>query len=404
MIAADHPERFRIFDEAWEILHAGRTLINTDASAWKKYGAMALQRYGVQPTESVARQVCLKLHAAQAQGAGAAIDKVQAEVLPLYLGLYEWAAGGFPHFTLCPDFFHAVAVTDFGDPTPEPLYMPFNSFTLSFPKTADLGMASRAFVYRIPSITPGGPEDFSYGQCKLDWRIYRATLMTEPTIITQWPIGMTRAELLDTDALAKTLSEHMIAVVNIRLREGSDSAVMRTTMEIDEILRPFGQKQKQKILGEILNESNYETPSLDSSGGKRAGAWDDIDDASKGQTSRLRLLLANVMSYIESAGPLPAVARKNGAEAAAVERIHKVQPNFEVGRVVKLDGNTRRALTLGAGDVAKWRLMQKFMVRGHWRNQVHGVGRALRRRQWIAPFYKGPDNVAEALSRTYEVA
>lgn len=29
------------------------------------------------------------------------------------------------------------------------------------------------------------------------------------------------------------------------------------------------------------------------------------------------------------------------------------------------------------------------MVRGHWRNQVHGAGRALRKLLWIQPFYRG---------------
>lgn len=33
----------------------------------------------------------------------------------------------------------------------------------------------------------------------------------------------------------------------------------------------------------------------------------------------------------------------------------------------------------------------QFIVRGHWRNQAHGPGRALRRMQWIQAFWKGPE-------------
>jgi hypothetical protein len=31
------------------------------------------------------------------------------------------------------------------------------------------------------------------------------------------------------------------------------------------------------------------------------------------------------------------------------------------------------------------------LVRGHWRQQPHGTGRALRRAQWISPFWRGPE-------------
>lgn len=34
----------------------------------------------------------------------------------------------------------------------------------------------------------------------------------------------------------------------------------------------------------------------------------------------------------------------------------------------------------------------QWIVRGHWRNQAYGVGRALRRPKWIAPYTKGPDD------------
>jgi hypothetical protein len=34
----------------------------------------------------------------------------------------------------------------------------------------------------------------------------------------------------------------------------------------------------------------------------------------------------------------------------------------------------------------------QWIVRGHWRNQAYGAGRALRRPKWIAPYTKGPDD------------
>lgn len=44
----------------------------------------------------------------------------------------------------------------------------------------------------------------------------------------------------------------------------------------------------------------------------------------------------------------------------------------------------------------------QFLVRGHWRNQSHGKGRALRRRQWIEPFWKGPEE-SRVLLRTHVI-
>lgn len=43
----------------------------------------------------------------------------------------------------------------------------------------------------------------------------------------------------------------------------------------------------------------------------------------------------------------------------------------------------------------------QFLVRGHWRNQAYGAGRALRKTIWIEPFWKG-DETARVLLRNYK--
>lgn len=40
---------------------------------------------------------------------------------------------------------------------------------------------------------------------------------------------------------------------------------------------------------------------------------------------------------------------------------------------------------------AAWKLKNKFIVRGHWRNQACGKGRTDHRLTWIEPHWKGPD-------------
>lgn len=260
------------------------------------------------------------------------------ETIPFYGALYQWALYGCPHFSLTPDFFNAIALTDFGDPSDDPLYMPFHAFTMSFPPSDFLDGASKLMVYRLP-------KSFTDAQARihtLEWKLYRATLLKDTPIFTQWTIGMTRRELND------------------------EAADMDANVP-GKGIRP-------------LDEEELALP------------------------MRIRTLLANVMSYVESNGPLPTEARaRRGAAAAPVERVHSERPVYDIGRTVKLDGGLRKALLESAGNKERWHVTQRFAVRGHWRNQVYGQGRLLRRRQWIAPFKKGPENAVDALTRNYEV-
>lgn len=50
------------------------------------------------------------------------------------------------------------------------------------------------------------------------------------------------------------------------------------------------------------------------------------------------------------------------------------------------------------------KILKRFRVRGHWKQQVHGKGeqlRQLRKRIFITPFWKGPKDMAELLRRKY---
>lgn len=44
----------------------------------------------------------------------------------------------------------------------------------------------------------------------------------------------------------------------------------------------------------------------------------------------------------------------------------------------------------------------QFLVRGHWRRQAHGAGRALRKTIWVQPFWKGPEE-SRVLLRQHRV-
>jgi hypothetical protein len=76
-----------------------------------------------------------------------------------------------------------------------------------------------------------------------------------------------------------------------------------------------------------------------------------------------------------------------------------------VGNEIKLAKEVREAAHAAAREGhgrMPWRISARFMVRGHFREQPYGPGRSLRRRQWIAPFWKGEES-AVALARQYAV-
>lgn len=45
---------------------------------------------------------------------------------------------------------------------------------------------------------------------------------------------------------------------------------------------------------------------------------------------------------------------------------------------------------------------KRFIVRGHWTHQVYGEKLSLRRKQWILPYWKGPE-LSEIISKPYKV-
>lgn len=73
-----------------------------------------------------------------------------------------------------------------------------------------------------------------------------------------------------------------------------------------------------------------------------------------------------------------------------------------LGRTVKIDGITTRSAHAGVSEHAASPAC-RFVVRGHWRQQAHGPGRTRRRLTWIKPFWKGPQDAAQAARRVYAV-
>lgn len=86
-----------------------------------------------------------------------------------------------------------------------------------------------------------------------------------------------------------------------------------------------------------------------------------------------------------SSGPL--AKRKSTKERIA--RLKQTQV-FDVGTDVVIDPRLEEAL-FGASPRRSWKLSYRTLVRGHWREQVHGEGRLQRKRLWIEPHIRGSE-------------
>lgn len=120
---------------------------------------------------------------------------------------------------------------------------------------------------------------------------------------------------------------------------------------------------------------------------------------------RLVLNLALFVTNSEAPEPRGKPARSAPVPASRPGRAPVTPRVWLVGNEIKLAREVRdaarRVAAEGHGRMP-WKVSARFMVRGHFREQPFGPGRAERRRIWIAPFWKGEDTAA-TLTRQYAV-
>jgi hypothetical protein len=123
-------------------------------------------------------------------------------------------------------------------------------------------------------------------------------------------------------------------------------------------------------------------------------------------------IVRNLVAWIEANGP----GERQGGKRPPKKNRKPIpdDPNalptpttWVVGREIKLSPDLRQMaseVVLGESKkdkVAGWKVRVRYIVRGHWRMQAHGVGRAERKRMFISPFWRGPLGAA-AWSHLYQ--
>lgn len=84
-------------------------------------------------------------------------------------------------------------------------------------------------------------------------------------------------------------------------------------------------------------------------------------------------------------------------------RIHRLENDrvFEVGTEVSVDEEFKQYVR--TEGTTGFKLTYRTMVRGHWRNQAHGVGWSQRTRRWIEPHIRGAELPTKVVGHTYKV-
>jgi len=285
-------------------------------------------------------------------GNPAIIASVVKDVVPYIVGSAWWARLGFPVFRLTLDFFRAVRVTDFGDSGDEPMHCPFPAYLVHFPEPLKDGI-KHGFVYPVPS-----------------WNTVNVDAAGHP-VMTQFKSKRFTLAAPDKGGKAETMRQAYTQWTNGITFDGFLNGPPTAMEAVDAV-----EREATRYIGTEMD---------------------------KELTKQARRVLGNTFLYVNANGGLP--SKKTLGADVAVEREHDTAPRFRIGRPIKLGPKIRSALDpsrVGTGKT--WELEQRFSVRGHWRNQPYGPERALRRRQWILPFWKGPDGVTEAMQRTFEVA
>lgn len=105
-------------------------------------------------------------------------------------------------------------------------------------------------------------------------------------------------------------------------------------------------------------------------------------------------MLAYVSAVERSIEEQPAAKRKKGAPSKEVEA-----KRWSVGRTIRISPHLVKAARSGSREIAL-RLKHRHIVRGHYRNQAHGIRMRDRKTIWVEPYWKGPEDGA-ALVHTY---
>jgi hypothetical protein len=279
--------------------------------------------------------------------------------------LLRWLACGMPAFRLSTDLMSAFVLTDAGNLEAAEWKMPFGTFVALIPPG----------FWKVDSV-------FQPGRLVDVWGVF-----------FNFNTAVRDEERLRPASLAKGVAPEEPGIFILVLGADGTELWRHTILPTAETLAPW------------LEQGEPENPIW----AKSRGAVLPASESECAILSACRRLCVNLSLFVteQGRGRHEEVREHNKAKARRRTRGKRKdlpQPEvWKLGSVVKLAPELVAAAK-ACGRVTErkqWRVSKRFTVRGHWRNQAHGPGRSLHRRQWIQPYWKGPP-VGEKLSHLYE--
>jgi hypothetical protein len=130
----------------------------------------------------------------------------------------------------------------------------------------------------------------------------------------------------------------------------------------------------------------------------------DLDTEDKRTEMLLYRLVVNVCVAMENPDNFKAPKNEHSSKPRREQKVPPDNRIFKLGKPLELDLRPKLKEYLSHGSKRREGAPPsvQFLVRGHWKMQVHGKGRLERKRIWITPFWKGPDGTP-VLSRPHRV-
>lgn len=142
--------------------------------------------------------------------------------------------------------------------------------------------------------------------------------------------------------------------------------------------------------------------------GEKVGDWCEVSSVEKNGKSdpripkeekamqiAIRRLIINLSLYIAEYGKGKKVRNFNKKKRKSKRKKFNLQKPevWIIGKEIKIDNNLIESAKVCdlPSKRDQWKIKSRFTVRGHWRNQAYGPGRAQRKRIWIQPHWKGPE-------------
>ena len=283
--------------------------------------------------------------------------------------LLRWHHAGCPTFNLSESLTSALLLTDCANLPADAWTPPFNPVVIQLPSPSVLKVADKSIIRHASCVMIGSVKGFTRNQLQM-WGGSRSS-----------DAFMNMITKHEGDARSNTI----VRVIPDGFYGSGAHLFNETGVEGSWQEGTFGDWLKQQAAVNLtVVEGDDSSAPVD----------DDVDSTSIINAWRIAMSL---WQYLDDLGSKQVGSTNRERFSRFVQGKGRT---YRVGGEIKLRAPREVLASIGT---AGWKVHSRFMVRGHWTHQPCGPGRASRRRQWVQPYWKGPQGPQAVLDRTYRV-